>query len=189
MPICGGEGRSVLSGGWGHTCGCADESTVRKVHGGARGTGSGRSIRACCTKVGINPAQSSAAPKQAKRSAPDHVRWTEVATRNGRSLATFASKQASFSTQRSREEGTEDTEKGGMALRAKSDRTLREAPKSFLSVSSVPFSLLLCVENLACLPWIGPPAVPTPPCGCLPPGTCPGGRRDHERARILGWPP
>jgi hypothetical protein len=38
-----------------------------------------------------------------------------------------------------------------MALRAVFDRTLREAPKSFSSVASVPTSLLLCVEKLACL--------------------------------------
>jgi hypothetical protein len=38
-----------------------------------------------------------------------------------------------------------------MALRAVFDGTSREAPKSFLSVCSVPCSLLLCVEKLACL--------------------------------------
>jgi hypothetical protein len=174
MPTAGGEGCSVVSGGWGW----AGEPAVRTLRCGAQGVAAAGWICACCTKGRINPAQSSAAAKQAKRSAPCHIWWTAVATPNFHSLATFAIKQASFSTQRSREQGTEHTERKDFgASRGVPSNTARSAMPPF-SVASVPSSLLLCVEKLACLPWIGPPAVPTPSC-----------RHDSVDTQTHGWPP
>ena len=59
------------------------------------------------------------------------------------------SKASKFFNTEKRGEGTEATEKkDNMALRAVFDRTLREAPKSFSSVASVPSPCFSVLKNL-----------------------------------------
>jgi len=77
-----------------------------------------------------------AATEQARRTSLWRRRWTEGTKPTVRNLATVASKQAGFSTRRSREKVRRFTEQANMALRAAFDRALREAPTSFSSVSS-----------------------------------------------------
>ena len=61
------------------------------------------------------------------------------------------SKASKFFNTEKQGEGIENTEKDNMALRAVFDRTLREAPKSFSSVASVPSPCFSGLKNLALL--------------------------------------
>jgi hypothetical protein len=84
------------------------------------------------------------------------VRWTEVATPNVWSLATFAIKEAGFSTRRSRKGGAEDAERKdfGASRRVRSNA----ARSAILSLWPLRLpSCFICVEKPACLPWIGSP--------------------------------
>ena len=82
------------------------------------------------------------------------VRWTEVATPNVWSLATFAIKDAGFSTRRSRKGRRRGRGEEGFWRFAQSPIECC-AKRHTVSVASAPPFLLLCVEKLACLPWIG----------------------------------
>jgi hypothetical protein len=184
MPTAGSGGRSVVSGGWGRAWGCAGELAVRKVHLGARGAGSGGSIRACYTDGKINPAQPSAAPKQARRSARYHVRRTEVTTPNVRGLGTFAIKQAVF---QHREAGRRHRGRGeGFSRFVRSPIERCAKRHTVLLRGLCAFSLLLCVEKLACLRLIGPAAVPAP--SCRPPGQAPEDRLRPVSTTCLAAP-
>jgi hypothetical protein len=73
------------------------------------------------------------------------VRWTEVATPNVWSLATFAIKDAGFSTRRSR--------KG--RRRGRGEEGFWRFAQSLIEYWAERHTVLLCVEKPACLPWIG----------------------------------